>query len=151
MPQYKSLPRMGKQLAGSKMKWRNGSDKARSSHHIRRAPLRIQGALPQCRARITILVTTTSAASISEHVSPFPDQLFRGSFLGSLGLPGRGISQLPRDPRYRLFLTESDFGVSCCSLRETSLLHLAHSLTVSGRKDSCDFFRMNKLRTRHGE
>lgn len=90
LPQYKSLPRMGKQLAGSKMKWRNGSDKARSSHHIRRAPLRIQEALPQCRARITILVTTTSAASISEHVSPFPDQLFRGSFLGSLGLPGRG-------------------------------------------------------------
>lgn len=36
-------------------------------------------------------------------------------------------------------------------LRETFLLHVAHSLTVSGRKDSCDFFQMSKLRTRHGE
>jgi len=51
MPQYKSLPRKGKQLAGSERRWRVESDKAKDPHYLRRALSEDPEALPQCRIR----------------------------------------------------------------------------------------------------
>lgn len=109
---HKNLPRKRKQLAGSERRWRVESDKAKDPRYLRESTFtEDQEALPQCRTKNNTSVAKASNASISEHKLISPKLLSQGSSPGSLGLPGRQISQLPRDSLHRLLLLESDFGV----------------------------------------